>query len=268
MIVSASYSDDIPAYYGRWFMRRLDAGFCRTFDSNGLQFHRVELTRDAVDGFVFWTKDATPFLDALKEIYRRDFAFVVQYSIGTDSDNAVRSMHALEAAYGPRCAVWRYAPAGAATLPQKTQLHNFAAIANKLRGATDEVTVSTGLPGVGAIDGDTRAGIKEMAEIARDCGMRMTLCSQPDNLVPASSPARCIDARRLSDLAHRPIDAMTHPKWSGCLCAAAYDIGTPMAVDCVLASSAARRDDHNPDGEFLVPPPALFEMRDGTDLPF
>lgn len=268
MIVSASYNDDIPAYYGRWFMQRLDAGYCRTFDSNGLQFHRVALTRDAVDGFVFWTRNVAPFLGDLEEIRRRDFLFVVQYGINADSENAVRDMHALSAAYGPRCAVWRYAPPEAASLTRETLLRNFTTIADKLRGTTDEVAVAPGQSDGGKAGVDTRALMKDLAGIAGDCGMRLTICSQPDCLVPGSSPARCIDTRRLSDLARRPIEAVTHPKWSGCLCAAAYDIGTPMAAGCVLASTAARRDDHDPSDEFLVPPPSQFATREGADLPF
>ena len=31
MIVSASYRTDIPAFYGRWFLNRLDAGWCEAF---------------------------------------------------------------------------------------------------------------------------------------------------------------------------------------------------------------------------------------------
>ncbi len=268
MIVSASYNDDIPAFYGRWFMRRLDAGYCRTFDSNGLQFHRVALTRDAVDGFVFWTRNVSPFLGELEEIRRRGFPFVVQYGISEDSNDAAPDMRLLSETYGPRCAVWRYALPGAALLARESLLRNFTTIANKLRGATDEVAIVSGQADGGKAGGDMRTLVKDLAGIAGDCGMRLTICSQPDCLVPGSSPARCIDTRRLSDLARRPIDAMTHPKWSGCLCAAAYDIGTPMAAGCLLASTAARRDDHDPYGEFLVPPPSQFEMRDGADLPF
>ncbi|HKO08209.1 MAG TPA: DUF1848 family protein, partial [Alphaproteobacteria bacterium] len=29
MIVSASYRTDIPAFYARWFLRRMHAGSCR-----------------------------------------------------------------------------------------------------------------------------------------------------------------------------------------------------------------------------------------------
>ena len=249
-------------------MRRLKAGYCRTFDSNGLNFHRVGLTHDAVDGFVFWTRNIAPFLDDLEEIHRQDFPFVIRYGIIEDSNDDARNMRLLRAAYGPRCAVWCYAPPGAVSLTRATLLRNFTAIADNLRGTTDEVAVALEYLTGDEVGVNTRALMKDLTAVAGDCGMRLTICSRPDCLVPGSSPARCIDTRRLSDLGSRPIDALTYPKWSGCLCAAAYDIGTPMAAGCTLASNAPRRDDHDADGEFLTPPPAQFETRFGADLPF
>ncbi|MCW8835905.1 MAG: DUF1848 domain-containing protein, partial [Rhodospirillales bacterium] len=56
MIISASYKTDIPAFYGRWFMNRLRAGHCKTINPYGGQVSTVPLDRDAVDGFVFWTR--------------------------------------------------------------------------------------------------------------------------------------------------------------------------------------------------------------------
>ena len=65
MIVSASYKTDIPALYGRWFMNRLGAGSCRVVNPWGGQVHEVSLERDALDGLVFWTRNAEPFLESL-----------------------------------------------------------------------------------------------------------------------------------------------------------------------------------------------------------
>ena len=75
MIVSASYRTDIPAFYGRWFLNRLRAGFCRTVNPYGGQVARIELTPGAVDGFVFWTRNIGPFREALAEVAGRGFPF-------------------------------------------------------------------------------------------------------------------------------------------------------------------------------------------------
>jgi hypothetical protein len=65
MIISASYKTDIPTFYGEWFKNRLDAGYCRMVNPYNRRAHRVSLERDAVDGFVFLTKNLGPFLDKL-----------------------------------------------------------------------------------------------------------------------------------------------------------------------------------------------------------
>ena len=44
MIISASYKTDIPAFYGRWFLNRLDAGYCLMVNPYGGQTHRIDLS--------------------------------------------------------------------------------------------------------------------------------------------------------------------------------------------------------------------------------
>ncbi|MFQ5973546.1 MAG: DUF1848 family protein, partial [Alphaproteobacteria bacterium] len=57
VIISASYKTDIPAFYGRWFMNRVRAGGCRMVNPWGGQIYEVPLTREAVSGCVFWTRN-------------------------------------------------------------------------------------------------------------------------------------------------------------------------------------------------------------------
>jgi hypothetical protein len=78
MIISASYKTDIPAFYGDWFMNRLRAGYCKMVNPYNRRVSHVDLTLPAVDGFVFWTKNAGPFLDRLDEVADRGYPFVVQ----------------------------------------------------------------------------------------------------------------------------------------------------------------------------------------------
>jgi hypothetical protein len=281
VIVSASYCDDIPAHYGPWFMKRLEAGYCRTYDSEGVRFHRVALTRAAVDCFVFWTRNARPFLAHFEEIERRGFPFIVQYGITREAAQAVEDMHALAGAFGPRRTVWRYEPMQ--VNPQTTlawHAANFERLARELAGATDEVVVGFGSragserTSAEALPREnveaTRQMLKGWTAIARAGGMRLSVCSQPDYLVPGTSPARCIDARRLSAVAGREIAVETSPRWAGCLCARARDIGAPPEAGLAPcgAASLPRRENHDEDGEFLVPPPAPALAADGAALPF
>ena len=82
MIISASYKTDIPAFYGEWFRNRLQAGFCRMVNPyNRDQHYLVSLRREDVDGFIFWTKNLTPFTDTLDEVHQQGFPFVIQHTI-------------------------------------------------------------------------------------------------------------------------------------------------------------------------------------------
>jgi hypothetical protein len=280
MIVSASYYDDIPALYGPWFMKRLEAGYCRTYDSEGLRVHRVALTRSAVDCFVFWTRNARPFLEHFDEIERRGLPFIVQFGITRPVAQAVEDMHALARAYGARRTVWRYEPIEV-TFQTTLAWHaeNFERLARELAGATDEVVVGFGgrkhversdAEGLAADVEENRRALKGWAAIAGASGMRLSVCSEPDFLVPGTSPARCIDARRLSAISGREVAAETRPRWSGCLCARARDIGAPWheGVAARGAALAPRRETHDENGEFLVPPPTHTVATDGAALPF
>src|SRR5688572_24977156 len=128
-------------------MRRLDAGYCRTFDSQGLRFHRIALTREAVGGFVFWTRNARPFLPCLDEVSRRGFPFIVQYGITGESADSVRDMHELAASCGPRSIVWRYEPmAITAHTTLAWHVENFDRLAHELEGTTDEAVLAFAEP--------------------------------------------------------------------------------------------------------------------------
>jgi hypothetical protein len=94
--------------------------------------------------------------------------------------------------------------------------------------------------------------------------MRLTLCSQPQNLVPGAAAARCIDADRLSQVAGRPIAAPEKGNRPGCACHQSRDIGDydtcpHGCVYCyaVRTPALARRRyrAHDPASPFLIPPP-------------
>ena len=294
MIVSASYKTDIPAFYGRWFMNRLDAGWCRMTNPYGGQVYRIALDAGSVSGIVFWTKNLGPFLDALAEIRRRGYAAVVQYGINdypraleqsvAGRDQCIAHMHGLARAAGPRAAVWRYDPVVVTSLtPAQWHEANFANLARALTGATDEVVISFahiyrktrrnmdaaaarhGFSWRDPDGGEKRSLARSLADIARGCGMRLTICAQPEYLSDGIEGAKCIDAGRLADVGQRPVAAAAGGNRPGCNCAASRDIGgyDTCPHGCaycyaVQSPDLARRRfrAHDPDGEFISAPQA------------
>ncbi len=64
VIVSASYRTDIPAFYARWFLARLEAGYARVANPYGGGSYEVSLRPGDVGGFVFWTRNMRPLMAA------------------------------------------------------------------------------------------------------------------------------------------------------------------------------------------------------------
>jgi len=294
MIVSASYKTDIPAFYGDWFMRRLEAGYCRVINPYGGPPFTVRLGRDAVDGFVFWTRNLGPFADRLRAVAAEGFPFVVQYTVtgyprvldagAIGEDSAVGHLRAVARRYGRRAAVWRYDPiVFSSATPPAWHRETFARLAGRLAGAVDEVVVSVAqvyrktarnLTAAARLHGfdwnnpapeEKRALIADLAGIAAANGLTLAVCGQPELIVPGAVEARCIDALRLSDVAGRPIKAAHRPHRATCACDASRDIGDydTCPHGCAYCYAVRnrplakrRRAAHEPAGEFLVPPPA------------
>lgn len=121
MIISASRRTDIPCYYSKWFLHRLQAGYVLARNPmNYSQVSRISLSKEVVDCIVFWTKDATNILDKLKNIDDLGYKYCFQYTItpyGLDIEQNLRSkeqiiqnFQSLSSLLGRHCMLWRYDP--------------------------------------------------------------------------------------------------------------------------------------------------------------
>ncbi len=84
LIVSASRSTDIPAFYGDWFTARLAAGYVRwksPFGGNPV-FISFEKTRV----FVFWSKNPAPFFPHLDNLDRSGCGYYFQFTLNDYDD--------------------------------------------------------------------------------------------------------------------------------------------------------------------------------------
>ena len=273
MIISASYRTDIPAFYGPWFMTRLNAGSARVRNPYGGRDVNVSLRRKDVDGFIFWTRNAGPFMDALAGIDSLGYPFVIQFTITgypralessvVDTSRAVGQVRAIAERFGPRVVVWRYDPIldSSVTLPAWHR-ETFARLAAELEGAVDEVVVSWatiyrkttrnlneaarkhGFEWRDPVAAEKSALLIELAGIAATKGMRLTVCAQPEMAEAGIEPARCIDAGRLSEIAGAPILAKTKGNRPGCACAQSRDIGAYDSCPhgCVYCYAVSDRD--------------------------
>lgn len=292
MIISASYRTDIPAFYGEWFLNRFRAGYCRTVNPyNPRQHSKVMLGRPHVDGFVFWTKNARPFLPVLEEVRGAGFPFAIQYTINgyprslesrvIDPEESVRCLRELAARFGPRSLVWRYDTIVFSTeTPRSFHIENFHRMAEQLTGSVDEVVISfmqlykktqRNLDSAAQQKGFTwwdpeasekRDLTEELVKLAQGSGMSLTVCSQPNLVVSGSSEAHCVDADRLNDVGGPRFSAKLKGSRETCGCYESRDIGAydTCPHGCVYCYAVQNRElalerfkAHDPNSDYLFP---------------
>lgn len=290
MIVSASYKTDIPAWYGQWFMNRLRAGYCRMVNPYNNVASTVPLTREAVDGFVFWTRNLGPFVEHLAEVRERGFPFIVHHGLmgypraleltQVAPERAAEVLHQVARDYHPRTAVWRYDPILITSLTDfDWHVANFGRLAGLMDGATDEVVISFaqiyqktrrnlqraaqehGFTWENPTDEAKRELAAELVRIARGRGMQLSVCAQSEYVVPGAAFARCVDPFRLGEVAGYAIEAPHKPHRPGCGCYQSKDIGAYNTcphgcVYCYAVASCGsareRHKRHDPQAETLT----------------
>lgn len=295
MIISASYRTDIPGFYAPWFQRRYRDGWCLVANPFDQRLRRVPLRGEEVDGYVFWTRNAGPFMSTLAQLHRDGMPFVVHYGLtdyprrlethGAATVRALQLCHEIREAFGPAALVWRYDPILLTNLTDADHhRRRFEQLAALLAGATDEVVVSfatlyrkttTGLKRAAA-EGELtwwqpddrwqHEFLLELRQMAAGHGLRLTVCAQRHLLGGGLTDAACIDPRRLSRVAGRPLTARAKPHRPTCGCAESVDIGAydTCPAGCVYCYANRsreiadrRRREHRPEDPLLWRPRAL-----------
>lgn len=293
MIISASYKTDVPTFYGEWFMNRLRAGYCKMVNPYNRRVIRLSLLPEAVDGFVFWTKNIGPFIRHLPEVRQLGFPFILQHTINgypreleqavVDAPKAVDYLKQIADTFGPRVNVWRYDTIINSSLtPREFHIETFAHIASALQGVTDEVVISfahlysktqrnlqraaaeCGFSWSDPSDEWKQRLTGELATLAASHHIRLTVCSQPQFIVEGCAEARCVDAERLTDVSGKRIMACLKGNRQECGCYESRDIGEydTCPHGCVYCYAVqnqelakARYKQHDPLSESLFPLP-------------
>ena len=301
MIISASYKTDIPAFYGEWFMNRLRAGHCKMVNPYNRRVIRVPLNREAVDGIVFWTKNVGPFLHHLAEVKR---SAAIRLSCSTpingyprqleqavvNASRAVENVRRVAEQFGPQVCVWRYDTIINSSLtPREFHVESFGRLAESLAGATDEVVISfahvyrktlrnmehaaenQNFTWSDPPDDWKRALTATLSSIATASGIRLTVCSQPQFVVPGCGEARCVDAIRFNKITGNALQSCLKGNRKECGCYESRDIGEydTCPHGCVYCYAVQNHDvaksrfqQHDPQGESLFPLSA-----DAVDMP-
>ena len=95
MIISASRSTDIPAFYADWFFRRMEIGYSAwTNPFNGV---RSFVSYDNTHFVVFWSKNPRPLIKHLDYLDARRIGTYIQYSLNNyEADGLERGVPPLQ----------------------------------------------------------------------------------------------------------------------------------------------------------------------------
>lgn len=257
-IISVSRRTDIPAFYGEWFMNRLEGGQADYLNSFGGQRHSVSLKPEDVNCFVFWSKNYAPFIDKLKLIEAMGYNFYFNFTITglpnifecnlVETDVAIETLKTISQMYSPKHVNWRYDPI---VLSDKTDfsfhLKRFEELASKLEGSVERCYFSflnlgqhkkvvrniekfhaeTGICIIDPVANQKIELTDCLADIAEKYGISMYACCEDLLVIKRIKKARCVDGEIIRELFHinykRDNDSDTTR--TGCGCAPSTDIG-------------------------------------------
>jgi len=251
MIISASRRTDVPAFFGEWFVRRLEDGYVVVRNPmNHSQIRRVDLTPQQVECIVFWTKDPEPFLAHLPRLDAMGYTYYFQYTLNpypADIEGGLPALSRRTASFkrlaehvGPKRVVWRYDPIiFAPNITLEWHQEHYGCLAEQLKGYSERCVISfvdfyqktlrntkhLGLRPPVAEERDSLC--RFIGEAGRASGFTVSACCEDASLAEYGiSRASCVDAGLIAEITGRscpvPRDRNQRP---GCGCAQSIDVG-------------------------------------------
>lgn len=153
VILSASRSTDIPAFYAKWFFNRLAKGYCVWYNPfNRQQKMYVSFAHCKV--IVFWTKNPKPILPYLYELDERGIHYYFQVTLNDYTAEGfepnvpsvwerIRTFRELSERIGHERVIWRFDPLMLTPdMTPRVLLSRVWNIGNRLKGYTDKLVFS------------------------------------------------------------------------------------------------------------------------------
>lgn len=120
VIISASRSTDIPAYYAKWFFNRLEKGYCvwyNPFNAN----QKMYISFKNCKAIVFWTKNPAPIIPYLSELDKRGIHYYFQVTLNDyeeegfepnvpSIESRIATFQELSRLIGKERIIWRFDP--------------------------------------------------------------------------------------------------------------------------------------------------------------
>ena len=152
VIISASRSTDIPAFYAKWFFNRLEKGYCVWYNPFNQKPMYISFAKCKV--IVFWTKNPKPIIPYLHELDKRGIHYYFQVTLNDyfaegfepnvpSLSERIETFKDLSKLIGKERVIWRYDPIIITkTLTPEEHLERIANIGNQLKNFTDKLVFS------------------------------------------------------------------------------------------------------------------------------
>ena len=219
VIISASRSTDIPAFYSDWFLERLRAGYCNWVNPYNREVFWVSF--EGTRMIVFWSKNPKPMMERLDELEALGFKnYYFQFTLndyvreGLEKnvppvEERIETFKALAKRLGKERVIWRYDPLILSDdLTVDALLERIACIGRELRGSTEKLVFSfadildyrkvvKNLAGTTCREftpGEKIAFAKGLRNISLALGLEMATCAEDiDLLAYGIKHNKCVD---------------------------------------------------------------------------
>lgn len=242
LIISASRSTDIPAFYSKWFFDRLEKGYIRwTNPFNGKDLH---ISFDSTKFIVFWSKNPKPLLPYYKLLEEKGIDSYIQFTLNDYTQEKLEravpplktridTFKALSDLWGRNGVIWRFDPLILTdTLSIADLLERIKRIGDELYGYTQKLVFSyadisvyrkvernlrlSSIPYKEWTEEDMHLFANELVQLNKQWGYELATCCEAIDLSQYGiEHNRCIDDRlivqRTSDrkliesLGYRPV---------------------------------------------------------------
>ena len=152
IIVSASRSTDIPAFYAKWFVNRLAAGYAVWYNPFNQQPMKISFDKTKV--VVFWTKNPAPLIPYLSELDKRGIHYYFQFTLNDyeaegfepnvpSLTERVETFKKLSSLIGKERVIWRFDPIiMTSQLQPRDILKKVWKVGNLIKGCTEKLVFS------------------------------------------------------------------------------------------------------------------------------
>lgn len=152
VVISASRSTDIPAFYAKWFFNRLERGYCVWY--NPFNQKPVYVSFRRCKAIVFWTKNPKPILPYLHKLDEMGIHYYFQVTLNDyvkegfepnvpSVEERIETFRELSRMVGKQRVIWRFDPLIITEkLTPAILLEKIWNVGNMLKGACEKLVFS------------------------------------------------------------------------------------------------------------------------------